>query len=265
VTTPAFSHFDVAAYALGVLNEVDTELFEFHVTWCDSCATELETLMPTLSALSRVDRTAFVESEQLRKDDRLLHEMVNQVALRRRRALVMRTVGIAAGFIVLMVVAIAGTHTVPGSRVPNAVVSPSTTARTYTTQASPSPSPSSSVLYPGINGPEPVGERFTATDPVTGVRLDVLLASFSWGTQIGVSVFNVVGPLECQLYAVDRAGTASVVASWRVGEWGYGTVVNPEPLTLTAATRLPRGEIAQLFVHGQPPGGQSSQLVALTP
>jgi hypothetical protein len=56
-----------------------------------------------------------------------------------------------------------------------------------------------------------------------------------------------------------------VVASWRVNEWGYGTRVNPEPLTLSAATRLPRAEIAQFYVHGQPPGGQSSQLVALTP
>ena len=267
MTTSESGHVDVAAYALGVLNEVDTEWFEFHITWCDSCAVELEALMPAVSALSQLDRGAFVQSEQARKDSRLLHQMINLVALRRRRALAMRTVGIAAGFIVLLVV-VAIVGTVPGSGPrnldPNARSSPATTSRKYTTQASPAPSPSSK-LHAGVDGPDPAGERFTAIDPITRVRLDVQLISFPWGTQIEVSMFNVAGPLECQLYAVDHAGTASVVASWRVGDWGYGTVVNPEPLTLTTTTQLPRGEIAQLSVHGQPPGGRSSQLVTVTP
>jgi Putative zinc-finger len=270
VTTSESGHVDVAAYALGVLNAVDMERFEFHVAWCESCATELEALIPTVSALSQVDRDAFVESEQIAKNDRLLYQMIDVVALRRRRALAMRTVGIAAGFILLVIFAIVGTPAVPGSGSrtvdPNALARPSATGRKYPTETSPTPSPApSSEVHTGIGGPDLAGERFTATDPATGVRLDVLLESFSWGTQIGVSMFNVAGPLECQLYAVDRAGTASVVASWRVSEWGYGTVVNPEPLTLTAATRLPRSQIAQLFVHGQPPGGPPSQLVTVTP
>jgi hypothetical protein len=267
VTTPDSGHVDVAAYALGVLNEVDTERFEFHIGWCDSCATELEQLLPAVTALSQVDRDAFVQSEENASDTRLLDEMINVVALRRRRVLALRTVGIAAGFILLVMVAIVGTPTVPGSGSgnPNALATPSATTGRITTQGSPTPSPAqSSELHTGIGGPDLAGERFSATDPITGARLDVLLVSFPWGTQIGVSLFNVVGPLECQLYAVDRAGTASVVASWRVGEVGYGTAMNPEGLVLTAATSLPRKEIARLFVHGQPLGGPPSQLVTIS-
>src|SRR6266508_2842677 len=163
--------------------------------------------------------------------------MISVLTLRRRRALAMRTVGVAAGFIVLVIVAIVGTPTVPGSGSGNpyqyGLPNQSTTAGSSPTHSSPTPAPVPSLdLHTGIGGPDLAGERFSATDPVTGVRLDVLLISFPWGTQIGVSMFNVAGPLECRLYAVDRAGTASVVASGRVDDSGYGTAVNPEALTL---------------------------------
>ena len=40
-------HMDVAAYALGVLDQQDTERFEEHLATCWACAAELETIKGT--------------------------------------------------------------------------------------------------------------------------------------------------------------------------------------------------------------------------
>ena len=44
-------HFDVAAYALGVLDERDSARFEDHLIECGACAIELESLLPVLGAV----------------------------------------------------------------------------------------------------------------------------------------------------------------------------------------------------------------------
>jgi hypothetical protein len=48
-------HFDVAAYALGRLDERDSEHFEEHLIDCDACARELEELIPVVEFLSHAD------------------------------------------------------------------------------------------------------------------------------------------------------------------------------------------------------------------
>jgi hypothetical protein len=40
-------HFDVASYALGVLDEADSERFEEHLADCWVCAGELESFLPS--------------------------------------------------------------------------------------------------------------------------------------------------------------------------------------------------------------------------
>jgi anti-sigma factor RsiW len=44
MTTSDAPHWDVAAYALGVLDHRDTARFEDHLADCASCAVELESL-----------------------------------------------------------------------------------------------------------------------------------------------------------------------------------------------------------------------------
>ena len=39
-------HYDVASYALGVLEPADVDRFEEHLVTCDACALELEALLP---------------------------------------------------------------------------------------------------------------------------------------------------------------------------------------------------------------------------
>jgi starch synthase len=67
-------HFDVAAYALGVLDERDAARFEDHLIDCPACAIELESLLPVVDILSDVDADALVATEQSRRDGVVLIE-----------------------------------------------------------------------------------------------------------------------------------------------------------------------------------------------
>ena len=62
--TPCGPHrVALASYALGVLDEADSEQLEFHLGGCDECAGELADLLPTVDELAIVDRDVFVRTE----------------------------------------------------------------------------------------------------------------------------------------------------------------------------------------------------------
>ena len=62
--TPCAPHrVALASYALGVLDEADSEQLEVHLGGCDECAGELADLLPTADELAIVDRDAFIRSE----------------------------------------------------------------------------------------------------------------------------------------------------------------------------------------------------------
>ena len=259
MTTTDPRHVDVAAYALGVLDTVDTEAFEFHLVWCGTCAGELERLLPTAAALAQVDVDAFVQAEQAGRDARMLDDMLNVVALHRRRAVVTRTLAVAACIALLVVVAIVASPSVIGhDQAPKALPKASRSDAAVGAQASPSNQPALTSNPPGI-----AGEQFSATDPVTKARLEAIVTSLPWGTQMTISLSQVTGPLECELYAVDRAGVSTVIASWHIDQHGYGTTANPDPLLLIASTSAVRTEIERIFVRSQPPNGPAGVLVSV--
>ena len=63
-------HWDVAGYALGVLDAHDTAVFEEHLASCQRCADELEALLPTVALLSDVDVDALLAAEQSQLEER---------------------------------------------------------------------------------------------------------------------------------------------------------------------------------------------------
>jgi hypothetical protein len=265
MTTPDPCNVDVAAYALGVLNDVDNETFEFHLVWCETCARELERLLPAATALAQVDGAAFTQSEQS-GDGQMLDELMNVVALRRRRAVVVRTLAVAAAVVLVVLVGIVAAPVVMSPEHPAPRALPSATGHSAVkgAQVGPSPSTYTPLTGPGIGGPDiPAGEQLSATDPVSEVRLDVIVATLSWGTQLNVSLSHVAGPLDCQLYVVDRVGSSTVLASWRVDTAGYGTTGHPDPLLLTASTAIARSDMARLFVRSQAPNEAPKLLVSL--
>jgi hypothetical protein len=245
-------HWDVAAYALGVLDHRDAARFEDHLADCASCAVELEALLPVTALLADVDASSFVGVEQSQRDGRMLDEMVNVVSFDRSRAQARRMLAVAAGTIV-MVMAV-GLALFAGAQ---------WGASADVTALSPSPSPSSTGLKTGIGGPDTTtGERFGATDAKTGARADLVLEGAAWGTQVSLSLANVKGPLTCQLVAVGP-GSAQIVSTWKVPPDGYGTAKNPEPLLLQGATAVSRKDIHSIEIQALGTSGEPTVLVTV--
>jgi len=257
-------HFDVAAYALGVLDDRDAARFEDHLIECPTCAIELESLLPVVDILADVDADALVATEQSRRDGQVLTMMIGEVTRERRRANSRRLYSLAAAVVVFAMLSIGALFA--GGR----WFAPDSTGRTNAggTPATTSSQRGSDQLDPlplsdgvGIGGPELTGERFGGTDPRTGVRADVALEKKDWGTQVSFAISNIKGPLVCRLIAVRTDGNSEVLTTWNVGEKGWGTAANPDPLLLQAVTALSRDEIAHLVVQSVDANGSTTQQV----
>ena len=257
-------HFDVAAYALGVLDDRDAARFEDHLIECPACALELESMLPVVDILADVDADALVATEQSRRDGQLLTMMIGEVKQERKRANSRRLYSLAAAVVIFAMLSIGALFV--GGRVFG-------TGSTGTTTASgPSPAASSTrgsdQLDPlplsdgvGFGGPDLTGERFEGSDPRTGVRATVAMEKKDWGTQVSFAVSNITGPRQCRLVAVRTNGDSEVLTSWSVGERGWGTAANPDPLLLQAVTALPRDDIAHVLVQSVDDKGAVNTLV----
>ncbi len=248
-------HFDVAAYALGVLDDRDATRFEDHLIDCVACAVELESLLPVVDILADVDADALVATEQSKQNGQLLTRMIGEVKQERKHANSRRLYTLAAAVVVFAMLSIGALFA--GSR----WLAPDTKARTTAVAGG---TTHLDALPPdgGNGGPDlPDGDRYGIRDPRTGVRMDAALGKKDWGTQISYEVSNITGPRVCQLVITKTDGSTEVVSSWSVGDKGWGTAAQPQPLTLTTVTALSRDQIAHLSVQALNAGGTPETLV----
>ena len=252
-------HFDVAAYALGVLDERDAARFEDHLIDCPACAIELESLLPVVDILSDVDADALVATEQSRRDGLVLKKMIGEVKRERRRANSRRLYSLAAAVVVFAMLSIGalfiGTQLGGGS---------DPGPQQQTAQRSSSKVLDSLPLAQGgvgIGGTKLPGETFDNKDSRTGVSAAVGFEPKDWGTQVSFAVANIKGPLTCRLVAVRTDGNSEVLSTWTVGDKGWGTAAQPEALMLVAATALPRKDIAHVQVQSIDAKGTTETLV----
>lgn len=256
-------HFDVAAYALGVLDDRDAARFEDHLIECPTCAIELESMLPVVDILADVDADALVATEQSRRDGQVLTMMIGEVKKERRQANSRRLYTLAAAVVVFAMISIGalfagGKLFAPGgSTVSASGPTPAASSARGSDQLDPLPL-SDGV---GIGGPELTGERFAGTDPRTGVRADVALEKKDWGTQVSFAVSSIKGPITCRLVAVHTDGNLETLTTWSVGERGWGTAANPDPLLLQAVTATPRDSIAHVQVQKVDANGATETLV----
>ena len=252
-------HFDVASYALGVLDQHDAERFEDHLIECARCAYELESFVEVADLLADVDANAVVAAEESKRDGFVLQKVIGEVSHERHRANSRRLFSLAAAVVVFAMLSI-GAFFVGGQVFGgNAEANPNTnTAQRDQSQLDPLPNSDGG---PGIGGPDLVGERFDGSDPRTGVSASVAFEKKKFGTQISYSVSNITGPKTCRLVAVHTNGTTESITSWTVGEQGWGTAANPEPLLLQATTATPRDEIAYMQVQEVTASGAGETLV----
>ncbi|MFI5931035.1 anti-sigma factor family protein [Actinoplanes sp. NPDC051494] len=249
-------HFDVAAYALGVLDERDAERFEDHLIDCPACAIELESLLPVVDILSDVDADALVATEQSRKDGLVLKQMIGEVKKERRKANSRRLYSLAAAVVVFAMLSIGALFA--GGQWFGSEQAPATTVQRSSGELDPLPNTGEGI---GIGGADLVGELVGAEDPRTGVKAEVAYQPKDWGTQISFAVSNIDGPRVCRLVAVRTNGSTEVLSTWNVGEKGWGTNAQPKPLMLQAVTALSRSEIANVLVEEVSADGATKTLV----
>ncbi|MEH0842010.1 zf-HC2 domain-containing protein [Micromonospora sp. CPCC 205711] len=254
-------HMDVAAYALGVLDEQDTERFEEHLATCWACAAELETMVPVVGLLSDIDGETMMAMEHTATDPALLDRTLGAVRAHRRRARIRQVFATAAAVVAVGALSGIGVAALDGGGNDQVIAEP-----TVTVPVVPTVNPQPTRSGPGAGGPNEIeGDQFDATDGSTGVKATMWLANKEFGTWIGFNLTKLPGPRTCRLVVVRKNDTTEVVSTWAVPGTGYGTNTNPQDLQLEASTSAPRNDIAKLQVQSVDSNGVASPLVTVTP
>ncbi|MEU4425414.1 zf-HC2 domain-containing protein [Actinoplanes sp. NPDC024001] len=249
-------HFDVASYALGVLDDHDASRFEDHLIDCPQCAYELESFVQVADVLSTVDAEALIAAEQSERDGAVLNKMLREVRVERHRANSRRLYSLAAAVVIFTMLSI-GALFAGGRWLGPDETTPAGPQANNSSQLDPLPVGEGVA----IGGTKLPGDPFNATDPRSGVALAVGLEKKDWGTQVSFAVSNVTGPKRCALFLVRRDGTSEQVSSWTVGTDGWGTSANPKPLLFQAITSTPREDIAHVQVQEITENGPGETLV----
>src|SRR4051812_10338670 len=173
-------HFDVAAYALGVLDERDAARFEDHLIDCPACALELETFLPVVDILADVDANALVATEQSHRDGVVLQAMIGEVRKERKHANSRRLYSLAAAVVVFAMLSIGALFAGGQWFAPDKSTAPTTTtAQRSSTQLDPLPLSDGGA---GIGGPDLPGERYGGSGPRAGGGAAPRLGEEEWGT-----------------------------------------------------------------------------------
>ncbi|MEV4822462.1 zf-HC2 domain-containing protein [Micromonospora sp. NPDC049274] len=253
-------HMDVAAYALGVLDEQDTERFEEHLAACWACAAELETMVPVVGLLSGIDGETMMALEQTATDPALLDRTLVAVRADRRRTRFRQLLATAAAVVVFGGLTGYGFVSVAGEETPGILADPTTSAAA---NDPPTSAPTAPPSGPGVGGTEEEGDQVDATDPTTGVQTTMFLVEREYGTRINFSLRKLPGPRICRLVVVRKNASTEVVSSWSVPAGGYGTNSRPQGLELSASTSALASDIKQLQVQSIDGNGVASPLVTV--
>jgi hypothetical protein len=209
-------HTDVAAYALGLLEEPDRSAFAAHLENCPRCTRELTQLAGVRELLAQVAPADL--------DDTAGRPV--ELEARRRGRRPMDRIAVAAAAAALL---LAGVFV-------GAVISDSGEGATGDHVHGPA---AELLLY---------GERFAGADPTTGVTGVVGIEPRGFGTHVALELRGVHGPERCSLTVVSRTGARETAATWGVPDHGYGVPEAPNPLLIHGATSIAPDDIARFEI-----------------
>jgi hypothetical protein len=236
-------HVDVAAYALGILDEPDHAAFAEHFARCGRCRAEyrefadlpmlLDQLKPAPDKRGKPARSPALPGK------RVLAGALEKVSTARqgRRRVFWLASAAAAVLLVAVPVVVANLAGRQGSQV---------AGPTVTVQA-----PVETTTQPTETGTDVVAGARTVsgTNQQSGVGATIGIEPETWGTKINLELRGIVGPLDCQLVAVSQSGDIYPVISWAVPAAGFGTPTSPEPLRIQGGLSLPAEDIAMFSVR----------------
>jgi hypothetical protein len=218
------THTDVGAYALGLLEEDDRQQFEEHLSDCATCATELGGFADMRGMLAGIGPVEVADEESEDFSDNVTDLLSRRKREDRRRRRGTLVIGLAAG-----VALVAG-----GVTAGSAIVSPGDGGGHQ------HGSPAADVLAMGV--------RHTATDPLTHAQGIVATRQEAFGTEVGLDLANIRGPLTCRLVAVLRSGQQQPVTEWAVPPKGYGVPGSPAHLQVHGGISVPPGDVSHFDV-----------------
>jgi hypothetical protein len=221
VSFSEIEHTDVAAYALGVLNEQDRRAFEAHLSGCRFCTSELADLSGMRALLTSVEPPARTRPNQASQPDR---GNVVQMPTRRKAKTKSRNVNqwlmsAAAGLVLVLGGATAGA-TLFGD---------------------------ADKKIPPIDMKG--GKHVSATSVTTGAKGTAVLDDRTWGTWMALEMTNVKGPFNCELIAVAKNGGERVASGWAVPAKGYGVPGSPGHLVVEGGVADEMKDLARLEVR----------------
>ncbi|MFI7402475.1 zf-HC2 domain-containing protein [Streptomyces sp. NPDC049541] len=172
-------HRDVAAYALGVLDEADAFRFEDHLMECARCAAHVTEFGPITRQMMLYRRaTPRFVSPMTRPGPQLLDRLLGTVAARHRAGRRRFLYAVAAS----LAIGVAG--------------------------------PGIAMTMAGDGSTDSV--RIAATDAKSGVWAQVTTEDAYSGSQIKLEVKDGAGPRPCRLIAIGRDGSEQILTSWTV-------------------------------------------------
>ncbi|MEU6083565.1 zf-HC2 domain-containing protein [Streptomyces sp. NPDC047108] len=220
-------HLATGAYALGIMDPADAWHFEAHLDECATCVAQLREFAGIEKLLAGL-ATAWPPGETWppQPSDGLWDRVAGQVATARRASRKRR----------LYLVAAAAALVFGGSVV---------TGLAASGPAPPPPAdPDEQVLA--------VNEKIRHTDASSGVSAMISMTERAWGTDVGIEIRNVRGPLRCSLVAVGKHGEEETVSTWSVPERGYGvpgTVTEKKALRSEGGAAMDRRDIDRFEVR----------------
>ncbi|MFV2104125.1 anti-sigma factor family protein [Micromonospora sp. LOL_024] len=252
-------HMDVAAYALGVLDDQDMERFEEHLATCWACAAELETMVPVVGLLSDIDEESITALEQTHTNPVLLDRTLVALRGHRRRARFRQVLATAAAVVVFGGLTGVGFASLSdsGNR-PGIQAGPETSAPLDPPVIRPG-DPGD----PGLGGNQQDGEQVNVTDSTTGVQATFFLISKDFGTRMDFTLSRLPGARTCRLVVVRKNAETEVLSTWLVPEGGYGTNANSQPLELSAATQTKLDDIKHFEVQEVDARGATDTLLTV--
>ncbi|WP_377269222.1 zf-HC2 domain-containing protein [Peterkaempfera sp. SMS 1(5)a] len=223
MTSTPEHHVDVGAYLLGLLDDTERAAFERHLRDCPLCTAEAEALGGLEPVLAEYAEYADIQGLTApppgpAAEHPLLDRLLDDVSAARSRSRRRRLLAVAAAAVLV----------VGGPVVAVTVASGSHSTVVATTLGD---------------------ERHTATDASTGVTATVGLSPRKWGTDVGLRLSGVRGPLSCTLVAVSRTGGQQVVLTWLVPDSGYGVTGGAGPLVVRGGVGILRPDLDHFEVR----------------
>ncbi|MEV8599300.1 zf-HC2 domain-containing protein [Streptomyces griseoviridis] len=171
-------HRDVAAYALGVLDEADAFRFEDHLMECARCAAHVTEFGPATRQLMLFRRaTPRSVNPMTNAGPGLLDRLLSEVASRHRSGRRRLLFAVAASAVLAV-----GGHAVAMR----------------------------------ADAGEGGAAQVTATDEHTGVWARLTVADQAYGSEVRLEVKDAAGPRSCRLVAVGHDGSEHTMTSWAV-------------------------------------------------